>query len=97
MHQQGVDLLLFAGGDGTARNICNQLDSTQLVLGIPAGVKIHSGVYAVNPRAAGELVALLVQGELVRLREADVRTTPLWRAGRAGRGPLCAAGQTGRP
>jgi len=73
MHQQGVDLLLFAGGDGTARNICNQLDSTQLVLGIPAGVKIHSGVYAVNPRAAGELVALLVQGELVRLREADVR------------------------
>ena len=73
MSELGVDLLLFAGGDGTARNICNQLDSTQLVLGIPAGVKIHSGVYAVNPRAAGELVALLVQGELVRLREADVR------------------------
>ncbi len=73
MSKQGVDLLLFAGGDGTARNICNQLDGRQLVLGIPAGVKIHSGVYAVNPRAAGELVALLVQGELVRLREADVR------------------------
>lgn len=73
MSEQGVDLLLFAGGDGTARNICNQLDGRQLVLGIPAGVKIHSGVYAVNPRAAGELVALLVQGELVRLREADVR------------------------
>jgi len=73
MSELGVDLLLFAGGDGTARNICNQLDGRQLVLGIPAGVKIHSGVYAVNPRAAGELVALLVQGELVRLREADVR------------------------
>jgi len=43
------------------------------VLGIPAGVKIHSGVYAVNPRAAGELVALLIKGDLVRLREADVR------------------------
>ena len=73
MSELGVDLLLFVGGDGTARNICNQLDGRQLVLGIPAGVKIHSGVYAVNPRAAGELVALLVQGELVRLREADVR------------------------
>lgn len=73
MSELGVDLLLFAGGDGTARNICNQLDGRQLVLGIPAGVKIHSGVYSVNPRAAGELVALLVQGELVRLREADVR------------------------
>ncbi|MEL0169180.1 MAG: ATP-NAD kinase family protein [Pseudomonadaceae bacterium] len=73
MRDAGVDLLLFAGGDGTARNICNQLDGRQLVLGIPAGVKIHSGVYAVNPRAAGELTALLVQGELIRLREADVR------------------------
>ena len=70
---RGVDLLLFAGGDGTARNICNSARPGQLVLGIPAGVKIHSGVYAVNPRAAGELVALLVTGELVRLGSADVR------------------------
>lgn len=73
LQETGVDLLLFAGGDGTARNICNQISSNQLVLGIPAGVKIHSGVYAVNPRAAGELVALLIKGDLVRLREADVR------------------------
>lgn len=70
---RGVDLLLFAGGDGTARNICNSSRPGQLVLGIPAGVKIHSGVYAVNPRAAGELVALLVKGELVRLGSAEVR------------------------
>lgn len=70
---RGMDLLLFAGGDGTARNICNSARPGQLVLGIPAGVKIHSGVYAVNPRAAGELVALLVTGELVRLGSADVR------------------------
>lgn len=73
IQQRGVDLLLFAGGDGTARNICNSAAAGQLVLGIPAGVKIHSGVYAVNPRAAGELVALLVRGELVRLGAADVR------------------------
>ncbi len=73
LQKTGIDLLLFAGGDGTARNICNQISSSQLVLGIPAGVKIHSGVYAVNPRAAGELVALLIKGDLVRLREADVR------------------------
>lgn len=73
LQKTGIDLLLFAGGDGTARDICNQISSSQLVLGIPAGVKIHSGVYAVNPRAAGELVALLIKGDLVRLREADVR------------------------
>lgn len=71
--ERGLDLLLFAGGDGTARNICRSVGEGQLVLGIPAGVKIHSGVYAVNPRAAGELVALLVQGDLVRLAEAEVR------------------------
>ncbi|WP_373186158.1 ATP-NAD kinase family protein [Halopseudomonas sp.] len=69
----GIDLLLFAGGDGTARDICSAIPPGQLVLGIPAGVKIHSGVYAVNPRAAGELVSLLVRGELVRLGEAEVR------------------------
>jgi predicted polyphosphate/ATP-dependent NAD kinase len=70
---EGVDLLLFAGGDGTARDICSSIPVGQLVLGIPAGVKIHSGVYAVNPRAAGELVSLLVSGDLVRLGEAEVR------------------------
>lgn len=73
LQARGVDLLLFAGGDGTARDVCNSVRPGQLVLGIPAGVKIHSGVYAVNPRAAGELVVLLLQGELVRLGEAEVR------------------------
>ncbi len=73
LHGAGIDLLLFAGGDGTARDLCDSLPHGQLVLGIPAGVKIHSGVYAVNPRAAGELVSLLAQGDLVRLGDADVR------------------------
>ncbi|WP_343216854.1 ATP-NAD kinase family protein [Kistimonas asteriae] len=73
MEQAGVNLILFAGGDGTARNICNSVSAAQPVLGIPAGVKIHSGVYAVTPSAAGEVVAMLVRGELVGLREQDVR------------------------
>ena len=75
---EGIDLLLFAGGDGTARNLCNALDdyspNTRVpVLGVPAGVKIHSGVYALTPRAAGEVVAELVCGELVSLGEQEVR------------------------
>jgi predicted polyphosphate/ATP-dependent NAD kinase len=72
MAQQAVDLLLFAGGDGTARNICAAVADKTTVLGIPAGVKIHSGVYAISPTAAGKLVAKLVAGELVSLNEAAV-------------------------
>ncbi|MBB1328593.1 ATP-NAD kinase family protein [Pseudoalteromonas sp. SR43-7] len=68
----GVDLVLFAGGDGTARNICHAIEDTIPVLGIPAGCKIHSGVYAITPKAAGRVVEMLVKGELVTLADVDV-------------------------
>jgi len=76
LFDQQVDIILFAGGDGTARNICHQVESNidhQVpVLGIPAGCKIHSGVYAVTPKAAGRVVEMLVTNQLVTLTEADV-------------------------
>ena len=68
-----VDLLLFAGGDGTARNICTVIGERLPVLGIPAGCKIHSGVYAITPKSAGRVVAMLLRGEIVSLSEAEVR------------------------
>lgn len=71
--EAGADLILFAGGDGTARNLCAALDVRCPVLGIPAGVKIHSGVYGITPRAAGEIAALLIRGELVSLAPGEVR------------------------
>lgn len=72
MAGRGVDLILFAGGDGTARNIYTAIGPEIPVLGIPAGVKIHSAVYAINPRSAGEVASLYLQGQVVNIREAEV-------------------------
>jgi len=65
--EQDIDVLLFAGGDGTARDVLDALkqngqDETLTVIGIPAGCKIHSAVYAITPTRAGELLALLASG-----------------------------------
>jgi len=69
----GVDLLMFAGGDGTARNIFNALGNALPVLGIPAGVKIHSAVYANSPSSAGRLALnFLTRKGRRNVREAEV-------------------------
>jgi len=72
MRRAGADLVLFAGGDGTARDMCRAVGTGLPVLGIPAGVKIHSAVYGVTPVLAGALAAEYLRGGRARLREAEV-------------------------
>jgi predicted polyphosphate/ATP-dependent NAD kinase len=77
----GVDLLLFAGGDGTAVDVLAALGDRLPVIGIPAGVKMHSAVFGVTPRHAGELAAAFAAGrvrddapaEVMDVHEADLR------------------------
>ena len=68
-----VDILLFAGGDGTARDICAVVGEQCPVLGIPAGVKIHSSVFGITPTACGDVLEAFLRGQLVDIREAEVR------------------------
>jgi len=71
--QEQVDLILFAGGDGTARLIADVIGTRQPVLGVPSGVKMHSGVYAISPEAAGEILQQLLTGVLLNIGERDVK------------------------
>jgi predicted polyphosphate/ATP-dependent NAD kinase len=72
MVERNVDLLVFVGGDGTAVDVLRAIGDQVPVLGVPAGVKMHSAVFAVNPRSAGELAARLVRGGVRRVRRAEV-------------------------
>lgn len=69
----GAELVVFAGGDGTARDIAHIVGHAVPILGIPAGVKMQSAVFAVTPRAAGLLVAeWLRDPDRLRVAEAEV-------------------------
>lgn len=66
LYKAGVRLLVFVGGDGTARDVLdaiteNSLDDL-LVIGVPSGVKMYSGIFVVNPADAAEVVKLVLDG-----------------------------------
>jgi len=71
MVNKGVNLLAFCGGDGTARDMLEAIGTKVPVLGIPAGVKMHSAVFAVSPEFAAQLVIDFLSGN-IPLREAEV-------------------------
>jgi len=67
-----VDCIVFVGGDGTARDVLKAADGC-VVLGVPAGVKMHSGVFAVTPRAAAQVIDAIVEGDLVSTMNRQVK------------------------
>ena len=69
----GVDLIVFVGGDGTARDVLSAASGMTSFIGLPAGVKMHSGVFAISPRAAARVVADLANGRLIERVAREVR------------------------
>lgn len=69
--ERGADLIIFVGGDGTARDIYKSVENRIVVVGIPAGVKIHSPVYANSPERAGEL-AFSYLTESLTIKEEEI-------------------------
>jgi len=79
MIAQGADLLLFVGGDGTARDIYDAVGTSVPVVGVPAGVKVFSSAFALSARAAAKMVdefvagAPLTEEEVLDIDEAAFR------------------------
>ena len=68
--EDGVEAILYAGGDGTTRDIVNALEAagpeaqTIALIGVPGGVKMHSGCFATTPKAAAEVALAFALGDL---------------------------------
>ena len=64
--ENNVDIIVYAGGDGTTRDIVNALDGNETpIVGVPGGVKMHSGCFATTPNAAAEVLLSFLQGDLL--------------------------------
>ena len=75
--KHNVDLILFSGGDGTARDMAGAVENAVPILGIPAGVKMSSSVFAVSLEAVGEILRMreyeVVDGEVLDIDEEEYR------------------------
>ena len=69
MLKQDIDILIYSGGDGTTRDVVSSLKENGKpnlpIIGVPSGVKMHSGCFASSPRAAAEVLSAWLSGDLL--------------------------------
>jgi len=63
--KRDVKLIVFVGGDGTARDVVEIIDRKIPILGVPSGVKMYSSVFAISPKRAAEVVEKFIRGEVI--------------------------------
>lgn len=69
--EAGAELIVFCGGDGTARDVTAVTGLATPILGVPAGVKMYSGVFGMTPRHTARILLAHLRGEL-ELADAEV-------------------------
>lgn len=82
MVQRGAQVLVFVGGDGTARDLCDAVGTGPAVIGVPAGVKVYSAVFALSARAAARLLVAFANGAATGEEEVLDIDEDAFRAGR---------------
>ena len=70
--QSDLDLIVFAGGDGTARDIYSVVESKIPILGIPAGVKMRSGVFGLHPENVAQIIIQMMNPANRRFAPAEI-------------------------
>ena len=70
--KKDVDLIVFAGGDGTARDVYDIVKLDKPVIGIPAGTKMHSSVFGVSPKSTAEVIRAFIMDESYEIVESEV-------------------------
>lgn len=70
--QSDLDLIVFAGGDGTARDIYSVVQSQIPILGIPAGVKMRSGVFGLHPENVAQIIIQMINPANRRFAPAEI-------------------------
>lgn len=68
-------MIVFVDGDGTARDVAEAVGTDVLVLGVPAGIKMYSGVFGVTPRDTAAILREFIEGRttlrIVNVLEAN--------------------------